>query len=335
MKNRLFSTLPFKFVILTVLVLIVCPIVEIGAKPTKLFASQDFPFNLRENVQQIDDGYKEAIEGEKYNVGLGVLIDKAKALELWKISAQKNHPIGLFNLGCAYFNGANGVIQDYTKGNEYLTKAFPGLEQLAKKGNAPAQCDLGDFFLIATRVKGMDLKKSYEFALYWYGKAIEQNYPQAQYNLGVLYRDGTGAGNGGVERNYEKAMELFHKAAEYKLCYAEFNLGILYREAKNFGKAKEWFEKAGTQKVPEIQYTLGFMHLNGEGVPKDSKKAIEYFEYASNQGSTDAQISIGRMYQEGLGIEKNLEKAKEWYKKAAAAGNAFAKEELQKMGVKD
>ena len=76
----------------------------------------------------------------------------------------------------------------------------------------------------------------YHEAAYWYEKAANQGYAQAQYNLGLCYGNGQG-----VEEDYEKAVF--------------------------------WFEKAANQGYAEAQYFLGWCYENGIGVKKDLKKA--------------------------------------------------------------
>ena len=45
-------------------------------------------------------------------------------------------------------------------------------------------------------------------AAYWYGKAADQNFARAQFNLGVSYENGTG-----VEKDMSRALSLYRKAA--------------------------------------------------------------------------------------------------------------------------
>ena len=113
----------------------------------------------------------------------------------------------------------------------------------AEQGNVKAQHRLGQVIYWSARVAEYDgrvtcyandagIEQSYEQAIYWFTKAAEQDYPQAQCSLGLFYAEGKGA-----EQNYEQAEYWWQKAAERGLLDAIENLEIL----------KKWYTKAAEQ----------------------------------------------------------------------------------------
>ncbi len=77
-------------------------------------------------------------------------------------------------------------------------------------------------------------------AVYWYEKAIVNNYPAAQYRLGLMYATGTW-----VKQDFTKTAELFAAAAKQKYPaaqadYAMFLIGLAPPEYKNPIEGYAW-----------------------------------------------------------------------------------------------
>jgi myo-inositol-1-phosphate synthase len=89
----------------------------------------------------------------------------------------------------------------------------------------------------------MGVTKDEVEAVKWYGKAAEQGYAEAQYNLGCCYANGTGVTKDEVE-------------------------------------AVKWFRKAAGQGYAEAQYNLGLCYANGTGVAKDEVEAYALYSLA-------------------------------------------------------
>src|SRR6266478_5226477 len=85
----------------------------------------------------------------------------------------------------------------------------------AKKGNADAQCHLGDCYYFGKGVAKDDVE-----AVKWWRKAAEQNLALAQANLGISYAAGEGMAKDNVE-----AVKWLRKAAEQNQAHAQASLG--------------------------------------------------------------------------------------------------------------
>ncbi|MDE6027743.1 MAG: sel1 repeat family protein [Muribaculaceae bacterium] len=132
----------------------------------------------------------------------------------------------------------------------------------------------------------------YPNAVLWFGKAVEDEDPKAQFYLGYCYLNGYG-----VENDNEKAATLFTKSSLKGIRAAQHNLGCLY--------------------------------FNGLGVEQDQAKAVELFRKSAEQGYADAQNNLGYCYDHGLGVEQDYEEALKWYRKAAAQGHKLANGNLK------
>jgi hypothetical protein len=99
--------------------------------------------------------------------------------------------------------------------------------------------------------------------VYWYQKAAEQGYAQAQNNLGVLYATGEG-----VERDPKQAVYWYQKAAEQGYAPAQFNLGVMYYKgngvAFDVNRAVYWHQKAAEQGYAKAQCRLSQMTVTQE-----------------------------------------------------------------------
>ena len=103
----------------------------------------------------------------------------------------------LYQTGCDYRDGKNGLTKDLVKAVKYFTKA-------AEQDHASAQADLGDCYYY-----GNGVNRNYVEAVNWYRKAAKQGNASAQYGLGRCYYYGNG-----VTKDKAKAAEWYLKAAE-------------------------------------------------------------------------------------------------------------------------
>jgi len=152
--------------------------------------------------------------------------------------------------------------------------------------NASEQTMIGESYQY-----GEGVPKDMEKAAYWYQKAAEQGYANAQNNLGILYENGDG-----VPQDWKKATYWWAKAAEQGHVLAQCNLGNCYDD--------------------------------GNGVPQDNQKAAYWWTKAAEQGNAPAQCNLGVCYSKGKGVPQDKEKAKYWYTKAANQGHEGAKNNL-------
>jgi TPR repeat protein len=115
---------------------------------------------------------------------------------------------------------------------------------------------------------------------YWFEKAAEQGFADAELRLAQAY--GAGAG---VTRDETSALH--------------------------------WTEKAADDGQGEAQFLLGLYYRDGHFVDHDHEKAFDWFLRSAKQGFVDSQVSIAQMYEDGDGLPQNYAEAVRWYKKAA------------------
>ncbi len=81
----------------------------------------------------------------------------------------------------------------------------------ARKGNASAQCHLGNCYM-----HGRGVEKDIAPAVTWYRKAAMQGHTDAQYMVGICYANGEG-----LTKNAVEALKWYRKAAGQGVEYAQ------------------------------------------------------------------------------------------------------------------
>lgn len=74
--------------------------------------------------------------GRLYESGLGVPKSHRKAMEYWKLAAEKNHALAQYGLGWLYFYG-EGVMTDFREGCYWMRRAgSQGVQKAIEHCNA-------------------------------------------------------------------------------------------------------------------------------------------------------------------------------------------------------
>ncbi|MCK4252229.1 SEL1-like repeat protein [candidate division WOR-3 bacterium] len=175
---------------------------------------------------EAEDSYYQGVLGEIYYRGERGEEDYQKALHWLQLSAEKEHPIGLFNLGYMCIL-SEYVPPDTLNCEDLFSRAFPGLQELAEKGDARAQTELSSLY----RYGWGGIEKDTEKSLMWNRKAVEQGFPRAMYIEGIIYYNGLG-----VEKDYEEAKVWFEKLAEAGDKKSQFQLANMYFNGHGYEK---------------------------------------------------------------------------------------------------
>lgn len=208
------------------------------------------------------------LEAESELNGTGSGAEKAPTQQLAK-SADKGDARAQYQLGSRYEVGANGVEQDEKNAIGYY-------KQAATSNNKPAETRLG----VVYKRTGEDGQPNYAEALKYLGKAANEKYPAAQYQLALMYEYGEG-----VPRNYKTAAQ--------------------------------WYGKAADSNDPWAQFRLGQFHMDGSGVEQSYGKALSLFTSSAAQHNWKAEDKLSELYTTGVAVPKSPDLAQKW--SAAAA----------------
>ena len=279
--------------------------------------------------------------GFMYKHGKGVTHNPQKAIEWYTKAAEQGYAPAQNDLGVMYERiGAHDLLSGEESGIEILTTALRCFHDAANQGNPVAQfnaasmCRLGVVLssVIPSSTEATNAIELPRLIVDWNEKAVEQNYPPAQYELAEIYR----AGLWGVVKDSEKALELFTKAATpnlgeaspYKKGYApaQHNLATMYATGsgveRDFKEALKWYQMAAEQGISESQFSLGLAYLKGDSVNQNFKETAKWYRIAAEQELARAQNGLAEMYNEGKGVPYNPEMA--WRLTFASAQQGFA-----------
>lgn len=128
--------------------------------------------------------------------GIGVSIDKVKAVQLYRDAANSGSRNAQVRLGLFYLQG-EGVSQSYDQAIYWLQQAY-------ENGDLNAAYVLGGLYY---QGKGMD--QSYAKAFNYFEPAAKNGNAESQAMLGIMYLDGKG-----VRQNRHKAKEWFGLACD-------------------------------------------------------------------------------------------------------------------------
>jgi len=131
--------------------------------------------------------------------------------------------------------------------NELQSIRFQSLLEQAKKGDAPAQNNLGRMY-----AQGKGVPQDYIAAVKWFSKSAEQGIVEAQCSLGWSYYQGHG-----VPMDYAEAMKWSRMSAERGYPNAQHTLGDMYEKgrgvAQNLEEAYKWYNLAAARSTDNDQ----------------------------------------------------------------------------------
>jgi TPR repeat protein len=211
---------------------------------------------------------------------------------------------------------------DYLEGKgveKDVAKGMGMLRQLAERGDAMAQYDLGHVYGEGTYVPRDDAE-----AMRWLEMAAASGLAEAEDAIGGHYANGNG-----VAMDRAKASYWYRRAAERGYARAQYNLGTVYLSdgqgvPQDPAQARAWLTKAADQGEPRAQYNLALMYARGFGVEQDYGKAKTLYEASAARGNAKAMNNLGQMYSEGWGVPRDPSLAMTWYRKGAVQGNPMS-----------
>lgn len=176
-----------------------------------------------------------------------------EAFSWWYYAAAKAESAAMYNLGLLYFNGW-GVKKSEIEALRWWLAA-------AELGHAAAMYDVG-----VMQENGWGLPRDIAAARFWYGRARNNNFSQADMAINAL----------DISSLLERAFMAEHNKA--------------WAESQNY------FEQAVKAGSVEAMTALGRMYENGSGVARDKTMAISWYQKAVAANNTEAMFRLAVMY---------------------------------------
>lgn len=263
----------------------------------------------KQNIQKESDAkllYEQACD--LYYGTNGKLMNREKAISLYKQSADMGYSVAQYELGRLY------IIASDNNEKIHITKeeALDYLKKSAKQKNPRAL-----FALYVIYNEGKIVPQDYSIAVYWLRSGADLEDPLCIFCLGLTYQMGEG-----VEINYKKAFDLFKKAANLNHLAAYEAIGECYLNGwgveQNINEAKQWYRKGAEKEDSRCQVALADIYAQRE---RDGVQAYYWYRKAAEKGDAYSQYKVGLCYDCAIGnVEKNTDEAIKWYKKSAEQG---------------
>ena len=243
---------------------------------------------LKNKVDSGDMHYANSL-GYAYEFGIGTSLSIKEAMKYYEMSAKQNNAIGITNLADLY-------IQE-----NKLKKAKPLLIKAAKKEYGYAQ------YLLAMNFFDLYSENNKE-ALFWLEKAVNNDEPEALFQLGVYYSEGN---------DLAKSIKYYQRAAELNHADAALELSYIYDEGatveQDEDKALFFLRKAaelGNQEAIEelAAQALASRAQNGQG-NMDAKEAEYWIKKA---GYTEEMLKeLDKLQEKSLEMFKKMQETDE------------------------
>ena len=200
-------------------------------------------------------------------------------------------------------------------------KTYVGVDGIAKPVAVIRSEKIVDFEKLDIRFKNLPFDDAY--------KKIAES-PAAMFELGKSCYDGYGRIFKWID-----AARWFEKAAEKNHIDAIYYLGRCYDSSESldpaYKKAFGCFKKAAEKGQVNAMYWLGRYYFWGYGVDRNESEGIEWYKKAADADNSDAMYALGDQY---FRCAESKSEGIEWYKKAAEKGSIYAKEILDRLGIK-
>lgn len=247
-------------------------------------------------------------EAEDFYFGTDkVFMNREKAAELYRQSAELGYPPAMERLGYGYLNGDMGLAKDGEQCVFWFRKA-------AEKNNCDAQHGLAICY-----ADGFGVPVDSVQSIYWLEIAAENGNSASQYCLGMEYcprRTPIKASlrKAGYRYDADKAIYWLKKAAEQEYRDAFWELSNLYHNLGQYEESVQWGFKAAERKDPYALLVCGSLCYNGkDGFPQDRDRSFEYLSYLANnpellkddEWRADTYYYLAWCYFKGYGTEEN------------------------------
>jgi enhanced entry protein EnhC len=260
---------------------------------------------------------------EMYAYGYGFPKNTAKALEYYRLSADKgylpaqqflaryalhkdknveqaliwfkkaadNQDVSAMMYCAAAYKFGLGTTKNEDVSRKYYIAA-------AKMGNPLAQLTLAEHFLESKHGANQQLGEI------WLNKACLQDYiPALLYKATWLH-----------QTNPEQANQLLQKAIDQEYPKASFVKAQWLIEAQKWDEAQQWLHKAVDLGYEPAMVTLAELYLKPDTPIFDAKAGFKIYQQMAEQHAYIGEKRLSELYQQGIGVAADPIEAEKWLK---------------------
>ena len=236
-----------------------------------------------------------------YDEGIGTLVDKKRAFEIYSEGSESN------NANCVRVLGWYHEYGEFV--NASAETAFEYYKKAADLGSSQAMYRTAQCY-----INGEGVSVDNEAGIAMYERGARLRHGDCLTALGRTYIHGKI-----IEKNIFKGFEYLNKAMElnnpwsfnvYGWCL-ETGTGIV----QNQTLAREYYLKAAKLGESVAMCNLGISYEYGKGGAVDLGKAFKYYLMSAENNYKKGIEKIIKCYKEGIGVSVNTEEARKWEEK--------------------
>lgn len=204
--------------------------------------------------------------------------DYQQALTSYQQAADKQDPIGQFDLGLIYEKGKGRTV-DFAKAKELY-------QQAADKGHTQAMVQLAGLYF-----NGSLGARDEQEALVWYKKAAELGDRDALYQLGLLAETGVA-----IKLDFPEAIRYYQQASDKGNAKAMLALARIYQYGlglpQDNHQAEKYYKELAKLGNAYAQYQLATFYyegIDGKRLPQEGKQLLQQ---AQENGSQQARRTL-------------------------------------------
>lgn len=205
----------------------------------------------------------------------------AEALVAYQQAADKNDPIGQFNLGLIFEKGKGFAVD--------LTKAENLYQLAAEHGLSPAMVQLAGLYF-----NGINGARDTDQALLWYKKAAGVGDRDALYQLGLLSETGVV-----MKLDFAQAIQYYQQSSDKGDAKAMLALARIYQYGlgitKNMQQAVHYYKVLASLGSAYAQYQLAMIYYEGKETGLSSTEGKVLLQQAQDNGSLQARRVLLRL----------------------------------------
>ncbi|PIA17287.1 HCP-like protein [Coemansia reversa NRRL 1564] len=266
--------------------------------------------------------------GLMYQNGIEVPANKERAIELFKMAADKRNQGGQVNFALAIIDAMPEVAHENLRKaaeNGHILAHFHLAELFSGMANTEIQCRMavasykfvaehGDW--LHSPIPGAAAayqRGDLEVAALDYMQAAEMGYSVGQLNAAILLEALSKKAPGGNEGNVEdggviNAVAVNGTHGPWSL-FKSRNVHVLQTFA--------YWTRAANQNMPDARVKQGDHYFYGWGVEPSAERAAAAYTLAAEVDSNGlAMWNLGWMYENGIGVKRDFYLAKRWYDKS-------------------
>jgi TPR repeat protein len=245
--------------------------------------------------------------GDRWQHGIGVSKDVAKARRCFEASASRGNGDGWARLGFLYVVG-QGVDKDGAEAARCYEKGMA-------LGSVDAAAGYGEMLIL-----GDLLPRDVDRAIKLLRDAADRGSGNAAVRMTQLLVDGFA----GATKNLDEGLKWAKRAVDLHQPDAAYIVSIHFREAGDFKSEREWLELGDRQGSGDCTNSIGIQYRFGHGVEQDFKQAAKAYQRAVDRGCRLAMCNLAWCYENGNGVDKDLGEAFRLQLRAAMAGEPEA-----------